>query len=95
MSDKNRNLTVGLHNIEFLFQPSKLVTRILSVTHKVEISVITSFGVNSDHIDLIIHCAIGSRKLLSVKTIYQKLLKSRLVKPHFPVIGKEWDNGVS
>ena len=34
-------------------------------------------------------------KLLSVETIYQKLLKSRFVKPHFPVIGKEWDNGVS
>ena len=95
MSDKNRNLTVGLHNIEFLFQPSKLVTRILSITHKVEIGVVTSFCVNSDHIDLIIYCSIGCRKLLGIETIHQKLLQSRLVKPYFPVVGKEWDNGVS
>lgn len=86
VAQQDSHFTVCLHLIKGLFQPLKLITRVVSELHQEEVGVVAGFSVHSDHTHLIHHRAITELQLLGIKAVDCKLFLSVLAQPYFPQI---------
>jgi hypothetical protein len=93
MADQDCDFTGCFHLSEFFLEPGKLITRVLSITHQVEIGAVAGLSIDSNNINVVVDFVIGS-KLLGVETIDQEFFQGGFVKPDFPVVGEERDNGI-
>jgi hypothetical protein len=93
MADQDCDFTVLLHLSKFFLEPGKLITRVLSITHQVEIGTVAGLSVNSDNINIVVYFFI-SGELLSVETIDHELFQGGIVKPDFPVVGEEGNDRI-